>query len=40
LILLRLFHNYLDAHTLFKRHGETGNDGVSGFNHLQPALLR
>jgi hypothetical protein len=36
LILLRLLHNYSDAQTLFKRHGEPGNHDVSGFRHLRP----
>jgi hypothetical protein len=29
-------HNYSDAQTLFKRHGEPGNHDVSGFHHLRP----
>ena len=36
LILLRLFHHYSDAQTLFKRHGEPRNHDVSGFHHLRP----
>jgi hypothetical protein len=36
LILLRSFYGYSDDPTLLKRHGETGNHGVSGFHHLRP----
>src|SRR5215510_8356287 len=35
LILLGLFSGYSDGLTLFKRHGETGNHGVSCFHHLR-----
>jgi hypothetical protein len=34
--IVALFHNCADGLTLFKRHGETGNHGVSGFHHLRP----
>jgi len=36
LILLRLFCDYSDCPTLFKRHEETGNHGVSCLHHLRP----
>jgi hypothetical protein len=36
LLLLRLFYGYADDLTLLKRHGATGNQGVSGFHHLRP----
>ena len=38
-IFLRLFYNYSDNPTLFKRHVETGNHGVSCFHHLRPIGL-